>query len=221
MIKEGEKPMIKKLLITLLVLPLIHSPVLAEEKTDDTGITIDVPVEIKDGGTAEITADPGSPKSNEDVITVNDTGEFKLYFDRFGNYSYNISQIKGDNEHVTYDETIYKIKIFYGMDEHGQDITETVLYKTNENVKSVKAAFFNIVYEPVPGDKDDEKKPPSDKTPPSDNPPSDTNRSGSNSKTGTGFPVRETAAGVGALIVLIGLLLRREMDENDEDRKDT
>ena len=70
----------------------------------------------------------------------------ELKYDKAGEYVYTVSEVKGDDEDITYDESVYTITVNVTDDLVGQLHAETSITKGEETVDSI--VFNNIYTEP-------------------------------------------------------------------------
>ena len=109
----------------------------------DNSVQVKIPVEVKNGGTLVMQAHDNSPVPNPESLELIDgqTGEFVIDFLHTGDYSYSI-YIQKDDRDITFDSTIYNIKISVFSD-NGSLKAYTVISNAQTNAKCSEARFDN------------------------------------------------------------------------------
>lgn len=95
------------------------------------------------------TEDENAPLPEETEVEVEDSAEFELEFTELGIYEYRISQKAGDEEGVTYDETVYKVTVYAVMEDE-QFVTRLVVSAADSGDKLAEIGFVNVLPEPEP-----------------------------------------------------------------------
>lgn len=95
-------------------------------------VGIEVPFEVKEGGTVQIIPEVNSPVPGEAEMTVADgeTGRFHIDFDTVGEYSYTV-KMKPSADGTETDDTVYQVKVYIN-DEDGVLSPTFIAYKGNE-----------------------------------------------------------------------------------------
>ena len=176
------KGAISTLLVGLMSIQLFGMTVLAEEVP-----TIKVPVKVSVTGAyphpaetfdvvlkAEDAIYPMPEGSTDGCYTIQVNGgtvaEFpEISYPALGIYQYTIHQEKGTNSRGTYDDHVYKLKVYVTNAEQGGLESTTILYIDDINTKYKEVEFVNH-YTPRNDDSDDPVKPtqPTDPTLPTD-----------------------------------------------------
>lgn len=151
-------------LILMNSLPLVQTAFAAEETNELTSIAIPVGVELS-GGLPEkpeefilqLIADdnlnPMPEGSKDGIYSLTIKGAAidnfpKIVFDKVGIYSYQIKQIKGNNDLCTYDDTVYELTIYVTNAESGSGLTvSAILYPEVSEEKLASAVFSNSYVE--------------------------------------------------------------------------
>lgn len=124
----------KKLLSFSLVLMMIYAvlsiPCLAMETA-----SVDIGVDIENGGTAIIITEVNCPMPDKSRMVLEDgeKGSFHIDFSEEGEYSYLI-QIEPDDREITFDDTIYNVKV-YVNEKNGKLYTSIVIYNEKTGSK--------------------------------------------------------------------------------------
>ncbi len=153
-------------LFAVLVLMLLAASAFPAYAADGETISVEVPVEVilegpvldsVDTFTIELAAvTTGAPMpegTSDGVCTDTIEGEgsltFTIEYSHTGVYSYTISQIPGDNQDCTYDDTVYSLTVYVTVDENWNMEVTTVL-EDEEGEKLATATFVNVYDPPKP-----------------------------------------------------------------------
>ena len=74
----------------------------------------------------------------------------KLTFTQAGTYTYTVAEMKGDKTYITYDDTVYTVKIVVKDDLNGKLYVDEVAVTNNKNSNTASVQFNNI-YNLTPG----------------------------------------------------------------------
>jgi hypothetical protein len=111
-------------------------------------IKAEIPVEIKRGGTAQITPNVNCPIPEVSLITVKnkEVGKFEIYFDDVGMYSYTVKTVPDDRD-LIFDSKIYTVEI-YVNEQNGELVTTVVAYLSDYKYSIISALDGTIDYGP-------------------------------------------------------------------------
>lgn len=128
----------------------------------ESGCTVSIPVSVnlanagtEDTNTFQIKIEaltPGAPMPAEgDTLTVKGNGKaaFTISCDTAADYEYRISQIKGDNSSVTYDDAAYDVTVQVIYAEDGSMQAAIYAAKNGETGKQWDIEFNNRLPEPT------------------------------------------------------------------------
>ena len=99
--------------------------------------------------TVVIEAVDDAPLPEVTEVEVEDSAEFVLEYTDLGIYEYRISQKAGDEEDVTYDETVYDVTVYAVMEDE-QFVTRLVVSVADSEDKLAEISFVNVLPEPEP-----------------------------------------------------------------------
>ena len=124
----------------------------------DQKLTATIPVECTTDAIVEIKSLDGAPEASEKrlELTANKQKEFHIDLYDPGSYHYQVTQIKGSNSKITYDESVYDVILFVTSNEQGVMKSEVYAKVTNTTKKSGYVKFQNSVKSdptPVPTSK--------------------------------------------------------------------
>lgn len=139
----------KVLTLILMIITLIPVFSFAESIIRDK-LLVDVKVEIKGGGQAEITGTQYMPKET----IIKDKGVYKLDFSLCQpgeRYEYKIKQTNMTNEDVIYDKSVYDLTVDIILDEEAMNIYAiAVIHKEDSETKPAEITFVNKEKEKFP-----------------------------------------------------------------------
>lgn len=135
-----------KIFSILIVFILFITPTYANEKA-----SVKLPVRCSNGADEKLSyvlEDKESGKVEQQIeLSKGETGYFELSYDTPGNFYYTIKQISGKNSNVTYDKTIYDIKVFVAWDKNGNLYGEPIIFIDGKDSKYVECEFENKLIE--------------------------------------------------------------------------
>ncbi len=97
--------------------------------------SVDIWVDIKNGGTAVIITEVNCPLPDKSSLTLDDgqSGAFHIDFSEEGVYSYTI-RLEPDERDITFDDTVYLVRV-YVTEENGSLYTSIVIYNKKTDSK--------------------------------------------------------------------------------------
>lgn len=118
--------------------------------------------DLKDGEFTFQLKDENGEVISEAANTVNGSVRFDaLSFDKAGTYNYTVSEVKGNDDTITYDDTVYNVTVTVTDDLQGH-LVATV---TGEGGNELNMTFNNKYTKPAEPQKPDDNTPPADGTP--------------------------------------------------------
>ncbi len=90
--------------------------------------------------------DASAPMPKNDTVEVNESGEgsFAITITEPGTYDYLVYQIEGDDDSITYDNTVYEVHVAVINDDKGELIYTVAVNIANTDQKPEKLSFRNI-----------------------------------------------------------------------------
>lgn len=160
----------------LCIVLMLLAAVLCAHASAVQSVSVDIWVNIENGGTAVIISEVNSPLADRSSMTL-DNGQseaFHIEFSEVGSYSYTV-RIEPDEREIRFDDTVYHVNVFV-KEENGKLYTSVVIYneKTGkkyspESVGEYEPCTVSFVNgsgpdEPEPTTTPDETKPVPDTT---------------------------------------------------------
>lgn len=98
----------------------------------EEGITAEIAVEIRRGGTAKIIPKVNCPVPEETTVVVNDgeLGRFHIHFTAAGEYHYTVISLP-DERHLKFDDRVYEVDILVKKSKTGL-VTTIIVYESEE-----------------------------------------------------------------------------------------
>ncbi len=98
------------------------------------------------------TENSDAPMPQNDTVNVNDSGEgsFTIRITEPGTYDYLIYQIKGDDEKINYDSTVYEVHVFVISNEDNELGYSVAVNIADTDQKPEMMEFKNIAFYPGP-----------------------------------------------------------------------
>ena len=98
-----------------------------------------------------------APLPDNDTVNINDSGEgsFKIRITEPGTYDYLVYQIKGDDENVNYDNTIYEVHVFVVSNEDNELQYSVAVNIADTDRKPETVEFKNMAANRVPDTEND------------------------------------------------------------------
>ncbi len=157
------KRVVNGILVALLGAVMLLGTSLAENRGN---ITINIPISIQrdyeeiDRVQVQLTAvEEGNPLPSNSLIELKEEGKFEgLTYDAPGNYNYKISQIKGSNQDILYDATVYDVSVSIWYDT-SNNYKSTVVIKNEDSNRKSEVKFVNTKIVETESDKKGENKP--------------------------------------------------------------
>lgn len=114
-------------------------PITCDAKNSDETFTYKISAAEEDSG-----------KIEEQTIALKDgeTGYFHISYETPGTYSYKVSQVRGQGQYTTYDDTIYQVLVYVLEDDNKNLSVSPVLYVNGSAEKAEACSFTNKVYIP-------------------------------------------------------------------------
>lgn len=124
----------KKIFVFSVVLALIFAVLGAHVSAAQTA-SVDIWVDIKNGGTAVIITEVNCPLPDRSSMTLEDgqSEAFHIDFSEEGVYSYTI-RLEPDERDITFDDTVYLVRV-YVTEENGSLYTSIVIYNKKTDSK--------------------------------------------------------------------------------------
>ena len=137
------------LLLAVTLLFTAAAPAYAAQETDARLV-----VTVKNApGTVKIEALDGAPEPVTAELTLQGDGSFLMSFTEPGDYDYKITQIPGTKKGVTYDSTVYHLRVSVISDDEGKLSTQMTLSTEGSAHKPAACVFTNELPTPSPSPK--------------------------------------------------------------------
>jgi pilin isopeptide linkage protein len=133
----------KRIITFSIMLILLLTPAFPAIAAYYEPVMAEVPLEITNGGTAEIISNVNCPIPQESKIELDDgeIGKFEIYFTDVGVYTYTVKSLPDDRDMV-FDDKEYTVEVH--VTDEGGKLAATVIAYTGENKYSSRSDVMGI-----------------------------------------------------------------------------
>lgn len=102
--------------------------------------------------TKDITADSDTTKEGKQIVKLTDDVLNGVNFPEAGQYTYSVTEKKGDKADMTYSKATYLVSLFVGADDKGVFVVKSIQIKQEKNDDGQEKQDGKIEYKPGTGD---------------------------------------------------------------------